>query len=265
MSSLTGFSLFKNLPAELRSLVWEIAILDHNQDRIVPVFKKYGHKIVCIRNMVCSPHFSVSRESRQIAKMLYPHRFRVSSPFGPFPHYSILSPEARRRYDLSFRRWAVYISFKHDTFAFLNSQALKRPYMEEIGCPRYPTIDDYSSFGRVAQGTLTPEQCQSVERVVQFGSIDKWPLTDKCRGKLSCAVRRGAMQYDETYDRDLFTGVKRCFHASWTADLSWYTMVRYSEHKLLENLEADNCLIELDEADMNELQGRDEAPKCWCG
>ncbi|KAI0977026.1 hypothetical protein F4678DRAFT_411547 [Xylaria arbuscula] len=265
MSALTEFSLFKNLPAELRSLVWEIAILDHNRDRIVPIFHQNAHKIVCIRTLVCSPHFFVCWESRQVAKLLYPLRFRVSQAFDQTSHYSLLSVEERQRLRLSFPQWAVYISFKHDIFALLNYQTLFRCHQDEIGCIMRPPLN-YSSFGRVAQGSLTPEQCRSVERVVQFGSMNKLRLKDKCRGKLSCAVRCGAMEYrNNTFDRDTYSGIKRCFHALWTADLSWYTMVRYSENRLLENLEANNCLIEVDEADMKELQKQDKALKCLCG
>ncbi|KAI0144562.1 hypothetical protein GGR57DRAFT_481864 [Xylariaceae sp. FL1272] len=79
--SLTEFHPFPRLPIELRFEIWEHAILSHHRDRLVPI-SSVDHaytdadlsakRIICHPSLGCSPHFSASRESRDVAKRLYP-------------------------------------------------------------------------------------------------------------------------------------------------------------------------------------------------
>ncbi|KAI0542527.1 hypothetical protein GGR58DRAFT_452671 [Xylaria digitata] len=72
---LTKFPLFSKLPPELRILIWEISILECHRDRLVPM-NEFTKRIICIRNLACSPHFRATSESRRVATDLYPIRLR---------------------------------------------------------------------------------------------------------------------------------------------------------------------------------------------
>ncbi|KAI1347998.1 hypothetical protein F5Y01DRAFT_293564 [Xylaria sp. FL0043] len=76
MAPPVGFPRFAELPSELRILVWEMSILDHHRDRLIPL-NECTKRIICNRSLACSSHFSTTKESRQIATDLYPIRLPV--------------------------------------------------------------------------------------------------------------------------------------------------------------------------------------------
>ncbi|KAI1425888.1 hypothetical protein F5Y12DRAFT_324333 [Xylaria sp. FL1777] len=261
MSSPTGFPIFNKLPTELRVSIWKISILEYNRDRLVPI-NENTKRIICIRNIACSPHFSVSSESREVAKGLYPVRLPVSWLEGG---QRIANEDAEVVDDYS-RQWAIYISTELDIFV-LSLDRLAPSYMSEYYSLTAP-FGGRANFGW-RSASLTPLQCQSVRRVMLFDFIDVSRLKKGCRGRPYCVVRCGAMDYNKGHDRKIFSGVQRCLYAvqdlEFTESFMLYRdMLNSPGHKFLEDLARTNCLVWLDEADMNEHEEKGTALECLC-
>ncbi|KAI0191326.1 hypothetical protein F4808DRAFT_476357 [Astrocystis sublimbata] len=137
MAPLREFTVFPKLPAELRQIIWEFAILEHNHNRLVPV-NQHTKRILCFRHLACSPHFRANFESRSVAKRLYPLRLRVTGVTGSRRDFHVRTLEdlefdyeygredpndrVESTYSLNRRmtyiHGAIYISTEHDIFTF---------------------------------------------------------------------------------------------------------------------------------------------------
>ncbi|KAK8062576.1 hypothetical protein PG997_014673 [Apiospora hydei] len=106
MASASVFSLFPELPTEIRLLIWEQAVLEEYRDRILLVEHRL-RRIVITRELQqpFRPIFHASRESREVANALYPVRL----PVHVFSNRAACWHEAVR-YELALPR--------HDTFLF---------------------------------------------------------------------------------------------------------------------------------------------------
>ncbi|KAI8949851.1 hypothetical protein F4801DRAFT_551319 [Xylaria longipes] len=157
MASPTKFPLFAKLAPELRILTWEISILDYHRDRLV-LIHEFTKRILCIRNLACSPHFHATWESRKVAMDLYPIRLPVTR---------MVAPRLYRRVegDLSNdpHRGAVYISTDHDIFVFSFSKLALWDLAEQ-----YYTMPPVGYFG----WSLSQTQCQSMRRMMLFSMVN---------------------------------------------------------------------------------------------
>ncbi|KAI0144563.1 hypothetical protein GGR57DRAFT_481865 [Xylariaceae sp. FL1272] len=137
------FQLFPQLPPELRIMIWEFAVLEHNRDRLV-VYFIWPQRITSITSaMCCSPHFSVSQESRYVALRLYPMRVPITGT-------KRFKRSNNQRYDIP-QESAVYLSPEHDVFLIDHILYLRRRA---------------SAFELIESEELTPNQLAPMQRAV---------------------------------------------------------------------------------------------------
>ncbi|KAI1121902.1 hypothetical protein F5Y10DRAFT_287959 [Nemania abortiva] len=112
MESERAFPLFGKLATEIRLMIWELAILEENRDRLVPI-SKANMRIHCLPNLKCSSCFLVAKESREVAIRLYPMRIPVLrvDPHNAEDVYLSISPvEGNQK--------AIYINLDLDIIMF---------------------------------------------------------------------------------------------------------------------------------------------------
>ncbi|KAI1261411.1 hypothetical protein F5Y18DRAFT_401917 [Xylariaceae sp. FL1019] len=114
------FTLFPQLPAELRVMIWEFAILLHNRGRLISLKLVWKDIRPVTSGMKCSPYFSASYESREVALRLYPMRIALQ---GTKRHAR--SNNSAPRYDIR-EESALYLSPKYDIFIMRHEPATRR-------------------------------------------------------------------------------------------------------------------------------------------
>ncbi|KAI0446152.1 hypothetical protein F4803DRAFT_547400 [Xylaria telfairii] len=260
MTSLTEFPLFARLPAELRFMVWEMSILEYHHDRIVPI-DDYTTRVVCIRNLACSPHFSATWESRQIATRLYPIQLPVSK---------MIDKESGRwgaviQHDNYTPRGTIYISPKHDIFALGMDVLLANG---ELHFPLRRPVGGQKNFAW-RSATLTPSQCQSVRRMMVFNVLKSSGLKDGCRRTPYCAIRCKATIYDCPLDfHKSFSGVQTYIHAMLKRHLMrrrqmWSHIIKMDGPSVLDVLNRGGMLSEFD-GDEYRKHEEECSQKCVC-
>lgn len=173
MASVKEFLLFARLPPELRFMIWKMSILEYHHNRILPV-NESTNRIICIRNLACSAHFSATRESRQIATHLYPIRLSVSKMVKE--EGGLQSVKENNEYP---SRGSIYISTKHDIFAPSVHVLRLDPHLNYWWFRDTP-IGGKENFGW-RSAALSLSQCQSVRRIMLFNAIDLSAVKDGCR------------------------------------------------------------------------------------
>ncbi|KAI1364975.1 hypothetical protein F5Y08DRAFT_196952 [Xylaria arbuscula] len=100
---------FNTLPAELRLLIWDAALLNEANNRVVLVKSNINDwTSIYPTKILVSPFLLVNHESRGRAKRFYSDRLRVGT-VTKRDWDSITVPVSRSK-------WVVYLSAKHDTF-----------------------------------------------------------------------------------------------------------------------------------------------------
>lgn len=93
---MAQFSRFPLLPPELRDQVWDEALLQENEQRLIVLIMHLGHQSVGPLPCLVSPLLAVNTESRARAKTFYPRRITVhqTSPriFPLFYHPTTFPP-----------------------------------------------------------------------------------------------------------------------------------------------------------------------------
>ncbi|KAK5631049.1 hypothetical protein RRF57_006764 [Xylaria bambusicola] len=201
------FHLFKNLPTELRIAIWEIAILDHNENRFLPVFED-TKRIIPTWCLACSPHFYVSRESCEVAKRLYPIRLRLFAPLASlstdaYGDYDDDDDDSENIYIDDSRPWAIYISLKHDIFVLVSN---KLSYDDLI----FLYKDERLAITGRRSESLTTLQTQRVRQLMLLDIVDDPQLKDECAHLPHCIVTSAESGYNGEHNRDIFSGVERC-------------------------------------------------------
>ncbi|KAI0554397.1 hypothetical protein F4679DRAFT_596387 [Xylaria curta] len=171
MASPEGFSLFPKLPAELRIMIWEMSILEHNRDRLIPV-DEMPRRIVCIRNLACSPHFSATWESRKVATDLYPIRLPCITRKNIVNNRD---PDASKHPS----KGAIYISTEHDIFVLnidILTESLTSPSIDQIELRQYHFV--------WVSPILTLPQCQSMKRIMMPNLFEPFQLRPGCHRDL---------------------------------------------------------------------------------
>ncbi|KAI0525453.1 hypothetical protein F5B22DRAFT_642472 [Xylaria bambusicola] len=207
------FLFFKSLPTELRLAIWETAILDHNEDRFLPVSED-TKRIIPTWYLACSPHFYVSHESREVAKRLYPIRLRISAPitslttdiYGDYDDDDDDDKREKRKKDIDIddsRPWAIYISLKHDIFVLVSN---KLSYKDLVVLHNSQRL----AVTRRRSESLTTLQTQCVRQLMLLNIINKSQLKNECAHLGHCIVTSADSGYNGEYNRDMFSGVERC-------------------------------------------------------
>lgn len=182
MASPMTFPLFPQFPPELRILIWEMSILDHNRDRLVPMKAYTFERIICVRNLACSPHFYATWESRKVAIDLYPIRLPISPVITVTPRESkemALRVTEFMKVDCNSCPFqgAIYISTDHDIFALVG-------FIQPYYCidRHYPDHNIFHSRcnWELRPASLSPRQLQSVRRIMLFCTIEPSSLKDGC-------------------------------------------------------------------------------------
>ncbi|KAI1120314.1 hypothetical protein F5Y10DRAFT_258684 [Nemania abortiva] len=103
-------------------MIWEISTLEDNHSRLVP-FNPITKRVICIRNLACSPHFRATLESRQVAMHLYPIRLPVSTVVQPGKGLAFHIVDDDEETDMSKYscHGAIYINIDCDIFVFFLS------------------------------------------------------------------------------------------------------------------------------------------------
>ncbi|KAJ3578916.1 hypothetical protein NPX13_g1648 [Xylaria arbuscula] len=203
------FQPFPKLPTELRFEIWKIAILDHSQDRLVPLIER-TYSVIPTPYLACSPFLSVSRESRQVAIRLYPIRLSVTLDATTLSHgYTCLDIAASYR-----KPGAIYVSDKLDVFVLISRDLLyskilyrmSNTYLDRVTIPK-------TSQRRSA--SLTSDQLANVRQLIVLEIVHLWKTKSRCTAMFHCMIIRDDMKHGNKYDKGLFKGVQR--------GLTWYS------------------------------------------
>ncbi|KAI1744996.1 hypothetical protein F4680DRAFT_467254 [Xylaria scruposa] len=262
MASPEGFSLFPKLPAELRIMIWEMSILEHNRDRLVPV-QVVTQRVVCTYNLACSPHFSATWESRKVATDLYPIRLpRI-----------IRSNAVNTSLDSDLNKYpskgAIYISTEHDIFVLsieILTEGMRPPSVDETEFKLY----QYGFHYGWSTPSLTTPQCQRVKRIMMPNRFEPYRLRAGCHRDLQCVIRCHAMFYWDTwYDGTLFSGVQKCLFAVVDEKVVESSGMYLNVHlmsgpSVLATLKQANMLAFFDRKDVDKYREEGEPPHCVC-
>lgn len=272
--TLREFHLFNQLPAELRVAIWELAILEHNRDRLILV-NEHTNRIMCTKHNACSPHFSVSSESRDVARSLYPIRLPVFSLEKPHPQdpQNIYVDESA---DLVGRvsPHAVYISSEHDIF--VPGAHMLIPYSSLIyrsgTCP---------PGGPANWAWRTPSlldtQCRGVRRVALFDLYDMHRLPEReegqCQGNPFCVVANRALERSPSnitllFDNPISHGAREHVYAvgdpNVMDDAKLYAMLLENPgREVLASFCADGRVVRINEEKIK-LFPHNNPPGCLC-
>ncbi|KAI6080535.1 hypothetical protein F4821DRAFT_55195 [Hypoxylon rubiginosum] len=274
MSSATEFPLFPRLPKELRLDIWELSILSHNRDRLVPINEE-TKRVICMTSIANCPLFRVSPESREVSQKLYPIRLPVFwkvylRKIGPeLSHNSHL--EGYRATDENMEdnaeecRGCIYISTTHDTFIF-GFDRLAPSHFDEYWWTTGPIGGPHNFGWRSA--SLTQLQCLEVRRIMVINGVNSSWRENGCRNTLRCAVRCGALDEKVWHDAGAFPGVEECIYLPLEGDayvdsvyLYAYMLVRPG-HRVLARLRRGNHLVFFDKEQIREA--RNKSPVCVC-
>ncbi|KAI0802773.1 hypothetical protein GGR55DRAFT_406255 [Xylaria sp. FL0064] len=170
MASPVGFSRFDELPFELRILVWEMSILDHHRDRLIPL-NECTKRIICNRTLVCSSHFSTTKESCQVATGLHPIRLPVLQMMGDWAIRAVADRPAFDKASFS-SKGAIYINPDLDIFIFKIERLLSPDDSLTRAEGNGSILGCLENFGWRTPG-LSSSQCQSVRRVMLFGQVTR--------------------------------------------------------------------------------------------
>ncbi|KAI0914270.1 hypothetical protein F4823DRAFT_573834 [Ustulina deusta] len=265
MASSMGFPLFAKLPPELRIFIWEISILEHHRDRFVPM-NELTKRIICIRNLACSPHFRATWESRKVATDLYPIRLPVSWVVAP--RHEVERVDDNMETDISNypSKGAVYISTDHDIF--ISSFNRVAHWYRADHRNTLPTPDGEKFGWRTP--SLSLSQCQGVRHIMLFNITDDSLLKDGCHRTPDCVIRCDAMDYYNIwYDTTVFSGVQRFLYAVLDESIMrefaiHFNILEMSGHSILENLEQKRWLACFDAETVKKHQAEGNSLECVC-
>ncbi|KAI1365839.1 hypothetical protein F5Y08DRAFT_164246 [Xylaria arbuscula] len=203
------FHPFPKLPTELRLEIWKIAILDHSQDRLVPLLGRI-YSVIPTPYVACSPFFSVSRESRQVAIRLYPIRLSVTLDAAALGNgYTGLDIVASCR-----KPGAIYVSDKLDVFVLISDDI----WFSKILSRKSDTYLDRVTIPKTSQrrsASLTSDQLANVRQLIVLEIVHPWKTRSRCIAMFHCMIIRDDMKHGNEYDKGLFKGVQR--------GLTWYS------------------------------------------
>ncbi|KAI0003927.1 hypothetical protein F4779DRAFT_601002 [Xylariaceae sp. FL0662B] len=273
MPAATEFPLFTQLPKELRLTIWELSILGHNRDRLVPINEE-TKRVICIASIANSPLFRVSSESREVSQRLYPIRLPVFCKVYP-RHIGPRCSHGRLEYyhavdenmedNLDECTGHIHISAQHDTFVFGLDRLAPR-FFNEYWWSTSP-IGGHHNFGW-RSASLTQLQCLTVRRIMLINSVDNCRLKDGCRNTLRCAVRCGALEEKAWHDEGAFPGVEECIYVPLEGEsinqslyLYAYMLVRPGP-RVLARLGRGNHLVFFDKEQI--MEARSKSPVCVC-
>ncbi|KAI2616720.1 hypothetical protein GGR54DRAFT_608696 [Hypoxylon sp. NC1633] len=274
MSEATGFSLFTQLPIELRIAIWELSILDHNRARFVAINEE-TKRVICMTSIANSPLFRVSSESRQVSQRLYPIRLPVFCKVYSRHFANIRShdraEECYRAVDENMEdepdkcKGHIYISTTHDTFVF-GVDRLAPSHFDEYWWATGP-VGGRPNFGW-RSASLTQLQCLEVRHVMIINTVKNYWLNDGCRNTLRCTVRRGALDEKAWYDEGAFPGVEDCIYLPLQGEAFVQAIYLYPYmlfrpgHRILARLARGNHLVFFDKEQIREA--RNKSSVCVC-
>ncbi|KAI1756298.1 hypothetical protein F4782DRAFT_550155 [Xylaria castorea] len=268
MASPKKFSLFAQLPPELRIMIWEISILEYHRDRLVPMNEE-TKRIICFRILACSPHFSATWESRKVATDLYPIRLPVSRMVSTVRRIPRVVDDTIGS-DISKYppKGAIYISFERDIFVF-GIDVLTSSFFDIKLRSRKRRLDGGRKFGWRSPSLSLP-QCQSVKRVMLLNMIDWRELESRGHCSLHCVIRRNTMWFHNTwYDNTIFSGIQKCFYAMldqrvMNGPTMYLNVLGTSGHLVLDALNQGNMLACFDGKDVKKYREEGKSSKCVC-
>ncbi|KAI0384505.1 hypothetical protein F5Y04DRAFT_248477 [Hypomontagnella monticulosa] len=257
----TEFHLFAWLPIELRLVIWEFAILDHNRDRLVPISEE-TRRVICIANIANSPFFRVTSESRKVSQQLYPIRLPVfRKVYAPDRQHRVVDEYMEDNPNECHGH--IYISSEHDTFVFRFDGLA---HDDHWSCFQKP-LGGWHNFGWMS-ASLTQPQRLKVRRTMLFNSVNTRWLKDGCRNTLRCAVRCGALDAPHWHDERFFPGVQECIYvplegeAYEESDYLYKYILANPGHMVLARLGEGNHLVFFDKEQITEA--RNQSSVCVC-
>ncbi|KAK7911834.1 hypothetical protein PG985_014315 [Apiospora marii] len=104
------FPQFLRLPKEIQHMVWKIAVVEENKNRIICLLADTQCVVPTKSRLLApSPVFSATKESRAIAKMVYSTRLAIVSTFHN-------TPVVKQDHNECTAVGAIRISLEHDIF-----------------------------------------------------------------------------------------------------------------------------------------------------
>ncbi|KAI6081702.1 hypothetical protein F4821DRAFT_18755 [Hypoxylon rubiginosum] len=268
---MNEFPLFTRLPVELRLAIWKFSILDHNQDRLVPINEK-TKRVICITNIANPPHFRVLSESRQVARELYPIRLPVFFKVVCDSSQTAVSPAERDHVvdedgdDATDEcKGHVYVSLEYDVFVIglgrLVPGSISRHSWDET--PR----GGHCNFGW-RSASLSQLQCRGIGRIMLINMIEEEYLAGmSCYRTPRCVIVNGELRYTTWHDEEVFPGVEECVYVA----LDWKSyfgrglyeyVLGTPGHMVMERLRGDKRVVLFNKEQMREARNMSEI--CLC-
>ncbi|KAI0107759.1 hypothetical protein GGR51DRAFT_559092 [Nemania sp. FL0031] len=246
MASSKKFPSFAKLPAELRIFIWEISILEHYHNRLVPM-NMLAKTIICIRNLANSAHFRATWESRKVAMDLYPIRLpvlRITSP-----GYRVLEIDANNYQS----HRVVYISADYDIF-LLNPELLANFYFIENFSTGTPGLVFEALMWN--SSSLSDLQCQRIRHIMLFNEIlEPQAEAERHRSGPWVTIRGVPCIPTFWFDSTAYSGVQKCLYAM--PDISvvslsdmYVKLLGTTDCSIIEVLEQGGWLASLDREDI---------------
>ncbi|KAI0376165.1 hypothetical protein F5Y04DRAFT_286203 [Hypomontagnella monticulosa] len=182
------FRLFSELSPKLRMLIWEAALYQETEYRLVPV-EKYSRTIYPMKRLV-SPLLSANRESRAAAKKFYNLVLAIYRFPSTLLFYS-------REYPREAPVGKLYVHLDRDIFTKnmnIYHGDLHLLYQKHMGTPLFPELERMCNY---STESLSDDDCRRIQRsfTIEIFS-DEWPPdVDEEDGVL---VRRQTQQPHET-------------------------------------------------------------------
>ncbi|KAI0163967.1 hypothetical protein GGR57DRAFT_498053 [Xylariaceae sp. FL1272] len=271
MDSPIVFHLFPELPPELRHIIWEFAILEHNRDRLVP-FTQSSKRIMAICNLAF-PHLRTTTESRHVALRLYPVNMPIVSLVRTQDAgHSLTVDDSFRTYALISGR--VRLNFDLDIFALCMGRLHR-------GVHIITNSNDAPSAIRTNFGwrttSLQLSQCAEIKRFLVFDTYDERVPVDVCNRPGCLREGDSTTAWTKIYQSDLdtarrwpwnkpemFGGVQEIMYGitpKKDAEEMYLELLGVAGQSMVKTLEQHGRLAKFDLLELKELR---TAPACVC-